>query len=289
MIMRLIARSISRSAKEHIERLPFTARVLAVFDQACDLATPEGEVVALVTPPVGNGPLNVVLEAQPGEMAAVHGALPGTPVWLDGDRLHIGDLEVALEEAAVWEPCPNWTALRARLPAIMTGLPALRAIAQSYAPTGSLLAALDTANSQLIHGDSLQWMSEAKNLRSGWEGDVTRLQDAAAHLAGRGIGLTPAGDDFLAGVMLWAWQAHPAPEPLCHTLMEVAVPRTTTLSAALLRAAARGECDAAWHQLLAALSTSSAAQFASAVQQIMAHGATSGADMLTGFLWLPDA
>ena len=129
---------------------------------------------------------------------------------------------------------------------------------------------------------------EAKNLRSGWEGDVTALRDAAAHLAGLGIGLTPAGDDFLAGIMLWAWLAYPAPGPLCRALVEAAAPRTTTLSAAFLRAAARGECDANWHQLLAALSTGSAAQLAPAVQQVVAHGATSGADMLAGFLWLTD-
>jgi len=86
--------------------------------------------------------------------------------------------------------------------------------------------------------------------------------------------------------MLWAWLAHPAPEPFCHTLAEVAIPRTTTLSAALLRAAARGECEATWHRLLTALSADSAGQLAPAVQQVMAHGATSGADMLAGFLCL---
>ena len=119
--------------------------------------------------------------------------------------------------------------------------------------------------------------------------DVARLQEVAVELAGRGIGLTPAGDDFLAGIMLWAWLAYPAPGPLCRALVEAAAPRTTTLSAAFLRAAARGECDAAWHQLLAALSTGSAAQFAPAVQRVVAHGATSGADMLAGFMWLAGA
>jgi hypothetical protein len=53
----------------------------------------------------------------------------------------------------------------------------------------------------------------------------------------------------------------------------------------LLRAAARGECDANWHRLFAALSGDDASQLALAVQQIVARGATSGADMLAGFLW----
>ena len=274
--MRLSARSISRTAKATVQSQAFSARILAVFDRVCDLATPQGDVVALVLPGVGNGPLSIVVQAAPGELAE---ALLGTPAWLDGEMLHIGDLELSVGEAPVWEPCPDWTAHRARLHVIMTGLPALRAIAQRHAPAGSLLAPLDTTGTHVI-------LSEAKNLEPGWKGDIACLREAAAHLAGRGIGLTPSGDDFLAGAMLWAWLAHPAPVPFCRMVAEVAVPRTTTLSAAFLRAAARGECDANWHRLLAALSTDSAAQLAPAVQQVVAHGATSGADMLAGFLWL---
>jgi hypothetical protein len=129
----------------------------------------------------------------------------------------------------------------------------------------------------------------AQALREGWEGDLQRLQEGAAGLAGLGGGLTPAGDDFLAGAMVWAWLAHPAPAPLCRALVEVAIPRTTTLSAALLRAAARGECSAPWHALLAALSAEPSeegeAEIRAAVHGILAHGATSGADGLAGFLY----
>jgi len=274
--MRLIARSISRTAKATVQHQAFSARVLAVFDQVCDLATPKGDVVALVLPGVGNGPLNIVVQAELGELAAT---VPGTPAWLDGDMLRIGDREVALEHAPVWEPCPDWSAHRARLQAITAGLPALRAFAQNHAPAGSLLATLDTTSPHVA-------LSQVRNSGPEWESDFTHLWQTAIHLAGRGIGLTPAGDDFLAGVMLWAWLAHPAPGPVCQTLVEVAAPRTTTLSAAFLRAAARGECDANWHRRLAALSTGDIVQLAPAVQQVAAHGATSGADMLAGFLWL---
>ena len=277
MTIHLTARSISRPAADTLQHTPFAARVLATFEQACDLVAPNGDVVAVVTPCIGDGPLNVVVKADPGELAA---ALPGAPACSNGDTLHIGNLEVALEEASIWEPCPDWSALRARQQAIITNLPALRAIALSQAPADSLLATSGTINYVILN--------KAKDIRSGWTGDVTHLQNAAAHLAGLGIGLTPAGDDFLAGVMLWAWLAHPAPGPLCHTLAEAAASRTTTLSAALLRAAARGECDVNWHQLLTALGAGSTARLAPAVRRVVAHGATSGADMLAGFLWLTD-
>ena len=86
-------------------------------------------------------------------------------------------------------------------------------------------------------------------------------------------------------VMLWAWLAHPIPSDFCHTVAETATGRTTTLSAAFLRAASRGECSSTWHTLLAALSRGSDAEVAEAAENILAHGATSGTDVLAGFLW----
>ena len=123
-------------------------------------------------------------------------------------------------------------------------------------------------------------------MQEGWRGDLERLQEGAAGLAGLGGGLTPAGDDFLAGALLGIWLAHPAPEPLCRAMVKVAAPRTTTLSAAFLRAAARGECSAAWHELLAALREGRQGEISRALHEILSYGATSGADTLAGFLYL---
>jgi len=82
------------------------------------------------------------------------------------------------------------------------------------------------------------------------------------------------------------WLAHPTPRSLCRALVEAAAPRTTTLSAAFLRAAAQGEWSAAWHVLLAALNEGTEVEITAAVQDVLAHGATSGADALAGFLWI---
>jgi hypothetical protein len=265
--MHLPARSISRSAKQLLDQKPFAARVLAAFDQACDLVTPQGDILALVSPPVGDGPLNVVVEAEPGDLAS---AEPGTPARLDGLTIEIGRLRIALDAAKIWEPHPEWSALRARREAVEARLPALRAIALHHAPAGSLLT------TPIVGAPP----------DATWPAGVAQLQDTAERLAGLGGGLTPAGDDFLAGLMLWAWLAHPGPEQLGHTLAEAAAPRTTTLSAAFLRAAARGECDAAWHRLLVALSAGRESDLAPAIRAVLAHGATSGADMLAGFMWL---
>ena len=290
-----VARSISRPVRERLyllrEGRP-TARVLAVFERACDLITQDGDVLALVTPQIGDGPLNIVVDGAEELFAGVD---PGAPVTLEleEEQLWIGGLGVDLGVATVWEPRPDWNALRARRAAIAPHLPLLRALCLRHAPPDSLLALLGAPPpGGAPAGAILSTAQEAaERLREGWEGDLERLQEGAARLAGLGSGLTPAGDDFLTGAMLWAWLAHPTPGPLCCALVEVAVPRTTTLSAAFLRAAARGECSAPWHALLAALSAGLSeegeAKITAAVQEILARGATSGADSLAGFLFRP--
>jgi hypothetical protein len=294
MMIQLSARSISRPVRERLHRScqsHFDARVLAVFQRACDLVTHDGDVIALVSPQIGDGPLNVVVDGAAGLFARVH---IGAPVRLEeeGERLWVGGLAIDLKEAAVWEPCPDWATLRERQAAIASCLPLLHATCLRHAPAGSLLPPLGAppCGDGLAGGTLAAAREAAQALWDGWAGDLERLREGAAGLAGLGGGLTPAGDDFLTGAMLWAWLAHPAPAHLCSALAEAAVRRTTTLSAAFLRAAARGECSAPWHALLAALSEGlgdeGEARITAAVREILARGATSGADGLVGFLHL---
>ena len=286
------ARSISRSAREWLLRSRQghpPVRVLGVFERACDLVTHAGDVVALVVPQIGDGPLNIVID---GSARAFAGIAPGAPVTLDGDRLRIGRLRVDLDGATVWEPRPDWDALRARRSALVLSLPFLQTTCLRHAPAGSLMALLldPLPHADAAHCAVLSTAREATYaLRQGWAGNSDELNEGASALAGLGSGLTPAGDDFLVGTMLSAWLAHPAPGTLCQAIAQAAVSRTTTLSAAFLRAAARGECSAAWHALLAALITHTCEvaenRIAAAAGDILRHGATSGADSLAGFLY----
>jgi hypothetical protein len=283
--MATVARSISRPVRARLHPGQFAARVLAVFEHACDLVTRDGDVLALVTPRIGDGPLNVVVDGAAGLFAGIDA---GEPVALEGERLRVGGLGIDLRGAVVWEPRPDWDTLRARRAVIVSRLPLLRALCLRHAPTGSLLGLLGAPPpADLPAGDTLSTVQgPAEALREGWGGDDARLREGVAGLAGLGGGLTPAGDDFLTGAMLWAWLVHPTPAPFCRALAQVAAPLTTTLSAALLRAAARGECSAPWHALLAAPGEEAEARITVAVREILAHGATSGADGLAGFLYL---
>jgi hypothetical protein len=280
MVARLRARSISRPVREHICAGLVNARVLAAFEHAVDLVDPEGTVVALVTPQIGDGPLNVVVDGEPGCFAGMD---VGMYAALEPRRIAVGGRAiVSLAQTTVWEPRPDWGALRARRGAIVGRLPAVRAVALRQAPRESLLAALDRGDPAPVVAVARDGLS---HLRAGRAGDVVELAEGARRLAGLGAGLTPAGDDFLVGLMLRAWLEHPDPESFCRALAEASAPWTTVLSAALLRAAARGECAAAWHALLVTLDTGISDSVERSAQRILAHGATSGADALAGFLW----
>jgi hypothetical protein len=164
------------------------------------------------------------------------------------------------------------------------------------APADSLLAVLATGNGRARSEPGscasilVAIAREASDiLQAGRDGDLAYLQHQAVQLAGLGAGLTPSGDDFLCGVMLWAWLSLPQPDPFCRTLAKIAASRTTVLSGAFLRAAAEGQCDARWHRLLHVLATGAEDELEGAARAILAHGATSGADTLAGFLWLGEA
>ncbi|GAA4076775.1 hypothetical protein GCM10023066_02950 [Nocardioides kongjuensis] len=106
--------------------------------------------------------------------------------------------------------------------------------------------------------------------------DLLAAGDPAAvpALVGRGDGLTPVGDDVLAGWLVAARAAGRDTSALAGAV-EAHLPRTTGLSAALLRHAVAGEAIAPFRAVLA---TGEAA----AVAVLLAVGHTSGAGMLLG-------
>src|SRR5690606_7025438 len=74
-------------------------------------------------------------------------------------------------------------------------------------------------------------------------------------LAGLGIGLTPAGDDFLMGAIHAAWMIHPqeVAKNISKEIANIAVPLTTSLSGAWLKSASKGETGELWHDFFEAL------------------------------------
>jgi hypothetical protein len=189
----------------------------------------------------------------------------------------------------MWNPIPNWVEVRRLFTGDIELLEALAMMALEVAPKGSLLELLLPAEARtmtpLMFERSRRGASElASGLRMG---SVERSVAGAKKLAGLGGGLTPAGDDFIVGVLLamWAGLCGEGREQLGAAIAEAAAPATTLLSAAYLRSAARGECIIHWHSLFAALLRSEVNATRDAIQSLVSIGHTSGADALAGFVF----
>jgi Protein of unknown function (DUF2877) len=117
-----------------------------------------------------------------------------------------------------------------------------------------------------------------------------------ARLLGRGPGLTPTGDDVIAGALVTLHAlGSPATIPLAQTVREQAATATTAVSAALLRHAADGRCIPQLADLLAAVGGTSqpgtspstpltGEGLARAAGALLAVGNCSGAGLLHGVL-----
>ena len=73
-------------------------RILHVFDQACNLINEHKEVLSVVTPQIGNGPFNLVLED---EILFSNHLTAKSQVFILDNQLLIGDLIINMEDAAL--------------------------------------------------------------------------------------------------------------------------------------------------------------------------------------------
>jgi hypothetical protein len=96
-------------------------------------------------------------------------------------------------------------------------------------------------------------------------------------LAGRGEGLTPAGDDALAGYVAWRRDAG---RPVA--ISPLAEGRSSPLGVAYLRCAERGELPDAGAYLLAALDAVSPRRAIAAAIGLREWGSSSGAALIWG-------
>ncbi len=109
--------------------------------------------------------------------------------------------------------------------------------------------------------------------------------DLVRRLLGVGPGLTPAGDDVLAGLLVGLWSFGQGAESLRLAVLAGLAGGTTDLSAALLRCAARGESIPQVNQLLRAMSGCAwQGQLDHAIYDLVRVGHTSGTALATGVL-----
>lgn len=220
----------------------FAGRVISVFDGGFYVSGPSQNLFAVLGPQSWAGPLHLVA-AELSELPDRH-----APVTVADGVLNAGRTRIGVDPDRRWAP---------RLPErLRAGAAAWRGVADPVDPD---LAPV--------------WQAVTDDVR---RGDLAAASD---RLFGRGAGLTPSGDDVLAGILLVGAMDPPCREPLGRLARSA---RTTALSRAYLRWAAAGQSIQPAHALLDAAAAGSCNGMDRAARSLAAVGATSGRALVAG-------
>lgn len=265
------------------------ATIHSVFERVVNLQFAHGRLVTLACSDSDDAPGTVI--------AAVRGwrgfglQAGGTARYADG-MIVLGDVAViALEHARPWHCrlpsfAPDQNLLRSNLALAQdylaqhgTGI-ALQTSAEK-APAKSHAGGFDPVLVRIFqHAAQQLWLALVR-------GDLSLAQEHACQLVGLGPGLTPAGDDFLMGLLaVLNIPGSPAYDlrQLGDAVVESAALRTHAISLAGLHHAASGRVTARVVRLCEALMQDSPTTMRAALQHVLQMGSSSGTDMATGVL-----
>src|SRR5262245_44428068 len=253
------------------------AEVAAVFERSLYLRA--GDMfVCLGAPAIGNGPLTLIADFRPARLHRDQGAS------ISAQAITIGDAAwFAFDRCEPWQP-PRWPLALAPRELIDAGQ-AIAAGSVIEAPAEGLgrVHAQGRGETPLGRIARPRIARFASWLRGALETDRVSPAEAAAvqDLIGLGPGLTPSGDDFLAGALALL---DALAETRAHAALAGAInasPRglTSPLSGCLLRAAAAGHVGEHLHRAIAAVISGEADTAIAAIRNI---GHSSGWDMLAG-------
>lgn len=275
-----------------------SCQILAVFDRCFYVKTATG-LLCVGLAELGRGPLNALLGSE--LHCLPHNLLAGDPVRISNhqiilDNYRIFDASQARSYLGKESQEPvipqilqrNRNTLRSLKGRPQDGFFWLLENDKSTEHQSALQAALRQTTSASIQclGDWLQAHFENSNA----EFDSDALH-ASLGLLGAGPGLTPSGDDVLAGAMLalQRFQRSDAVKDLWEILEPSLTVSTNPISAAHLEQAAKGRCGEVMDDLLNTIFQSQDVDGSTLVAALDSMGCTSGWDTLGGAVMVIDA
>lgn len=247
------------------------ARVLLSVPAAVYVHVPGdrgGDVVGVLTSDAARLPLGCILFRPSNGRPLV--ALPsGAPAEVGGGRIVVGDL--AVSAAAWWNPRPKLPSLR---PALLPE--GVRQLRNALYGEGVPHSAFTLPGLPAGPGGPLAALRGAVR-----RADLDAALRTASRLIGLGPGLTPAGDDVMAGTVAGlVLLGHPSADRFAAGVYSLAAGRTTELSRALLRHAACGRVSGEFAAVLHALVGER--PLMPAVSALLSTGDTSGRALALG-------
>ena len=276
---------------------PGQGAVLAVFERSFYVTGVDRRLACLGPVELGPGPLNVLCPLPATGGVAALGVMPGTPVFFAADVLRLdGGPAFSFAGAENWRPpaLPTWRAADLRL-----GLTALATAARSRVPdqglgplipalaAGGDVTVLPTETLDPLLRPAVRAVAALAEWLCRWSHSVDGAVPPprrAEILIGLGPGLTPSGDDFLAGALiaLRALADHSAARCLAEWTLSLAATGTGEISRAHLVCAAAGVGAGALHDALAAIAAPDLARLAERLAAVAALGHCSGWDAVAG-------
>lgn len=243
-----------------------------IYRSAINLRTDDGDLVTIAVDGVGGLPHGILVRGVVD--FRVLGIRAGPHDGIGNGAVGLGNaFSVDLTSAASWS---------ARLPRLDPGP------WRQHRAAVRALAAAHHAGTGLAHVPGGRPGLRALGVAIAREDHIAAVE-AARQLIGLGPGLTPSGDDALAGVEAALHVAGHRLAGFLHAALADIDQRTTTVSAAMLRHAARGDAPERLHRLMSTVLAPSPAGLADAVRATVEWGATSGCDTLAGALVALDA
>lgn len=241
----------------------FTGRVSSVHEPAINLLCADGLLVSIVADPAHMTGRSVRVDAMPS------GAVVCSPCGGSASEIRLGASTISLAGVERWSGTPAPAALPGDL------APVLRVALRAEGRPGGLLSLANGAADN-------PFAARARSLLSA--GD-------ASLLVGLGPGSTPAGDDFLCGLLLGlrllgSGPAEPGGETALAARLLGAPSATTAAGLTLLHLALLGSFPAYLLRLAEDLHAArDDAGVASAVRRAAGFGETSGTDAVVGLWW----
>jgi hypothetical protein len=298
MTTSLLAMDYSRPIQPLFEQASRAGRIHSVFQKAVNIATLDDTILSVLSNELPRMPNSVRLSPIMAEKV-LRQLRPEQEIWIGEGRLLIlaHDLSVHLPKTLPWEPRPEITAYHWRHETVAQHVRLLARHLADQPQRGGLAPLLKPLLlGQRVAETPLSRMALPMLrllVQASWLQEIAGVEEAARSLAGLGPGLTPSGDDALAGfaavMTLLSAQLSVDAAPRDHIAVAIATvarPRTTRLSGVLLAHAARGEVAEQVGNLLLSLALPVEASKAVlyAAHRVLAFGANSGGDTLLGML-----
>lgn len=290
----LTAIRVSRCVRERLDA-GGRAVVRGVQRRACHLTLDDGPLVILSMPDVPLAPNAFAVDLGAYATLEAAGFRAGQSVSL-GVGARPGpeaDWWVALGAGEPWEPRPRVPS--SAPPDLADRLRAVRVTVVAEGARESLLPLIWVSESDRggLPAGSLRSAAPAARMlvAAAIRRDATSVERAAGRLAGLGSGLTPSGDDVLAGFAA-AWALVGASLTLDGTARRVvtgalrsgADAAASPIGRAWLEHACRGELLEPMTRFVALLLAGTSLDLTPAVRGALAVGSSSGADWMVGFL-----